>query len=332
MVAILAGSSHTIGAGDENGFAPHKYQTNLTLNALMNDASMNGLVLIDKPPGWTSHDVVNRWRRLAGSSRAGHLGTLDPMATGLLAVMTGTATRLAPFLADNDKTYVAEITFGLISDTYDVLGQVRKTGCNTRPDLDAIHSVLDSFRGKTFQAPPPFSAKKIQGVPAYKLARKQVQIELKPVEIEITRLEITSASENAIELLIVCSAGTYIRSLAHDLGQGLACGGVLSRLRRTRAGAFDVQQASTLEHLAALAESKRLYEAVIPAAQLLPHIPGEHFNFETVAHIRQGRDFRTSPFVVPSRSPLVKALSETGELVAIGELIFPNLYHPRTVF
>lgn len=292
---------------------------------------MNGLVLIDKPAGYTSHDVVNRWRRLASTKRAGHLGTLDPMATGLLVLMTGRVTRLAQYFGENDKTYLAEITFGIVSDTYDAEGLTTQTGKSVPSDLALIDRALDEFRGRFLQTPPSISAKKVHGVAAYKLARKQIPVDLKPVEVEVKRLEIERAMPGKIELVVTCSAGTYIRSLAHDLGQRLDCGAILSKLRRIASGEFNIEQAKTLEQLAELARTNRLSEAVIPPDRLLPRFPAEHFNAFAEAQIRQGRDFRTSPFIVPPGAPFVKALSHSGELIAIGELRIPNLYHPATV-
>lgn len=291
---------------------------------------MNGLVLIDKPPHCTSHDVVNRWRKLAGTKRTGHLGTLDPMATGLLALVTGTATRLAQFFSQEEKTYLAEITFGLVSDTYDADGEIVETGIAV-PALAAIREALSAFHGRMLQTPPPVSAKKIGGVPAYKLARKGVAVELKPVEIEIKRLEIQGIENGKAEARITSSSGVYIRSIAHDLGQRLGCGALLSRLRRTQIGDFRIEQAKTIEELESLAQTGRLEEAVIPAADLLPQFPAERFAPEIIAQIRQGREFRTSPFVVPPGAPFVKALSQSGELIALGQLKFPNVYHPAMV-
>lgn len=291
---------------------------------------MNGLVLIDKPAHCTSHDVVNRWRKLAGTKRTGHLGTLDPMATGLLALVTGTATRLAQFFGQEEKTYLAQITFGFVSDTYDADGEVAETEISV-PEPAAIREALAAFQGRMLQTPPPVSAKKIAGVPAYKLARKGVPMELKPVEIEIKRLDILAIENGKAELLITSSSGAYIRSIAHELGQRLGCGALLSRLRRTQIGDFRIEHAKTIDKLQALAESGRLREAVIPAAELLPQFPAEHFAPELVAQIRQGREFRTSPFVVPPGAPFVKALSQSGELIALGQLKFPNVYHPATV-
>ena len=292
---------------------------------------MNGAVLIDKPQGWTSHDVVNRWRKLANTKRAGHLGTLDPMATGLLVLITGTATRLAQFLDKSDKTYLAEITFGVVSDTYDAEGEIVSTGVGAPVDPDIVHAALERFTGAFLQTPPPVSAKKIKGVPAYKLARKNIEPELKPVQVQVKNLEIKCVSPAKLELLITCSAGTYIRSIAHDLGQVLGCGALLSKLRRTQAGQFHISQARSLEDLSDLASAARLNEAVISSAELLPHIPAEYVDLQTEAQIRQGRDFRTSPFVVKPGAPMVKAVSRTGELIAIGEMRMPNVYHPSTV-
>lgn len=292
---------------------------------------MNGLVLIDKPPGCTSHDVVNRWRKLSNTKRTGHLGTLDPMATGLLALVTGTATRLAQFFGKEDKTYLAEITLGLVSNTYDTAGDVTSTGITPPGDTELIRQAFEQFRGRFLQTPPAVSAKKVQGVRAYKLARENVPVELKAAEVEVKRLEIQGVSQQKLTLLVTVSSGTYIRSLAHDAGQRLGCGAVLSALRRIQSGEFRIEQAATLEQLSDLAAAGRLAEAVIPAAELLPNFPSERVDAITEAQIRQGREFRTSPFVVRPGAPFVKALSRSGELIAIGQLRLPNLYHPSTV-
>jgi tRNA pseudouridine55 synthase len=293
--------------------------------------SMNGIVLIDKPSGCTSHDVVNRWRGLANTKRAGHLGTLDPMATGLLALLTGTATRLMQFFEKEDKAYTAEIRLGVVSDTYDADGEVRETGVAPPGDSAEIAQALEHFRGRFPQVPPPFSAKKIKGVPAYKLARKALAVDLKPVEVEVKRLEIENISSQTVRLAVTVSSGAYIRSLAHDLGRRLGCGAILNKLRRTRIGSFSIECARTLDELGEMARAGRLGEALLPAPRLLPAFPTEYVDAATEAQIRQGRDFRTSPFVVRSGAPFVKVLSQSGELIAIGELRMPNLYHPSIV-
>jgi tRNA pseudouridine55 synthase len=292
---------------------------------------MNGLVLIDKPSGCTSHDVVAKWRRLARTKRTGHLGTLDPMATGLLILVTGNATRLAQFFNKDEKTYEAAIQFGSTSDTYDAEGDVMPTGIPVPKDLETIEAALAPFRGHIMQTPPPVSAKKINGVPAYKLARQHIEVELKPVEVHIKEMETHAYSYGSLNLCVTCSTGTYIRSIAHDLGQALGCGAILTSLRRTFVGDYSVADAFTLPRLAELADLGLLDSAVTPTSRMLPSIPTEYFDESIEAQIRQGRDFRTSPFVVPPGAPLVKAVSRKGDLIAIGQLKIPNLYHPGTV-
>jgi tRNA pseudouridine55 synthase len=291
---------------------------------------MNGIVLIDKPAGCTSHDVVNRWRKLAGTKRTGHLGTLDPMATGLLVLVTGTATRLAQFFGKHEKRYEAEIRLGYVSDTYDVEGEIVETGAEL-PERERVLEALHQFRGSFWQTPPPVSAKKVKGVPAYKLARKQQPVELAPVEVEVKELTFHGMKDGIIKLSVQCSAGTYIRGIAHDLGQNLGCGGVLASLRRTASGEFRVTEAKTLHELEELAGTGRLQSAVVPSAKLLSGFPSAFVDETEEAHIRQGREFRTSPFVIPAGAPFVKAISFSGELISIGELKFPNVYHPMIV-
>jgi tRNA pseudouridine55 synthase len=292
---------------------------------------MNGLVLIDKPGGCTSHDIVNRWRRLAGAKKTGHLGTLDPMATGLLLLLTGTATRLAPLFHSSHKTYRAAVTLGLESDTYDIDGAVLETGRPIPQDEQQIRTALLSFHGRFLQTPPRVSAKKIKGVAAHKLVRQNVDFDLKPVEVEVQSLEAGQVMSNKLELLITCSTGTYIRSIAHDFGKLLGCGAVLSSLRRVEVGDFRVDDASTIEQLEQLAKTGRLDKAVLPQSHLLPDLPAEHFTQEVEMQIRQGRSFRSSPFVIPPGTPKIRALSQTGELIAIADMTMPNVYHPYLV-
>ena len=293
---------------------------------------MNGVVLIDKPGGCTSHDVVNRFRKLAGTKRVGHLGTLDPMATGLLVLVTGTATRLAQYFGGEKKTYIAEILLGCVSNTYDADGDTQPTGIAPPRDASAVMQALNEFRGTFLQVPPPVSAKKVAGVRAYKLARQNVPVELKAVDVEISELEVLEMQLPKVSIRVSCSAGTYMRSLAHDVGRKLGCGALLARLRRTRVGDFDVQNGHSLDRLAELALESRLTDIILPSRSLLPHMPSQYVDALTEMQIRQGREFRTSPFVVAPGAPLVKALSQaTGELIAIGELKIPNIYHPNTV-
>jgi len=287
--------------------------------------------VIDKPAGCTSHDIVNRVRRLAGTRRVGHLGTLDPLATGVLPLMIGRATRLARFLEGGTKRYQTLIHFGWSTSTYDREGE--KTSEPAEPNFprEDLELCLNDFRGTFEQTPPPVSAKKIGGVPAYKLVRKHVSFELKPVQVTVHSLDLDSFDGVTARISLHCSSGTYVRAIAHDLGQRLGCGAFVDALRRIASGDFIEEQARTLDELARLAEEQRLAEAVIPGAQLLPQFPSEFVDVLTEGQIRQGRDFRVSPFRVKSGSRYVKALSRGGELIAIGEAKLPHLFHPVLV-
>lgn len=292
---------------------------------------MDGAIIVDKPAGWTSHDVVGKMRRIAGTKRIGHLGTLDPMATGVLPLVIERATRLAQFYLRRDKRYEAVIRFGYTTDSYDREGEVTSPVVDVTLDRGQVEEALGSFRGTLLQTPPAISAKKIGGTPAYKLARKNVPVEMKPVEVTIHSLELVECSGNEARLKVHCSGGTYLRSLAHDLGQKLGCGGIVQELRRTASAEFEVEQARTLAELEALSREGRLSEALIPSARLMPEFPGEVVDAITAQQIRQGRDFRVSPFRVTRGAKYVKAIGPDGELAAVGEIKLPNLYHPVVV-
>jgi tRNA pseudouridine55 synthase len=292
---------------------------------------MDGVIIVDKPREWTSHDVVNKMRRLAGTRKIGHLGTLDPGATGVLPLVIGRATRLAQFFTRNDKTYQGMIHFGYSTDSYDMDGVATSQETPVTLDRQALESLLDRFRGEIQQVPPPVSAKKVAGRPAYELARKGQPMELEPVTVKIYELQLLGVDGCEATILLHCSAGTYVRSIAHDAGQALGCGAFLKSLRRTASGDFNIERARTLEDLAALAHESRLQEALIPAAELLPAFPAELVDAITAGHIRNGRDFRVSPFQVREGTRYVKAVTPQGELVAIGEARLPHLYHPVLV-
>jgi tRNA pseudouridine55 synthase len=295
---------------------------------------VDGVIVVDKPREWTSHDVVNKVRRFAGTRKVGHLGTLDPGATGVLPLVIGRATRLAQFYTRNDKIYEGVIHFGYSTDSYDGDGQPTSEEVPVTLDRAALESLLDHFRGQMMQTPPAVSAKKIGGVPAYALARKHQPVELEPVQVEVYSLDLLSLDSNEAAVRVHCSAGTYLRSIAHDAGQLLGCGAYLKSLRRIASGDFKIESARTLEQLAELAKADSLTEALIPAAQLLPEFPVETVDAITATQIRNGRDFRTSPFQARqsgSAARYVKAVSQHGDLVAIGEARLPHLYHPVLV-
>ena len=292
---------------------------------------MDGAVVVDKPSGWTSHDVVNKVRRLAGTKKVGHLGTLDPAATGVLPLVIGRATRLAQFYTRNDKVYEGVIHFGYSTNSYDGDGQPTSPAREVLLERDQLEAALQKFRGPFAQVPPAVSAKKIGGRPAYELARKQQPVELKAANVEVYSLDVVSMQGPEAEVRVHCSAGTYLRSIAHEAGQALGCGAFLKSLRRLASGDFKIEDARTLEELALLAEAGRFEEAVIPAAQLLPEFPAEMVDTLTAGQIRNGRDFRTSPFNVRAGGRFVKAVNAEGQLVAIGEARLPHLYHPVLV-
>jgi tRNA pseudouridine55 synthase len=292
---------------------------------------VDGAVIVDKPSGWTSHDVVNKVRRFAGTKRVGHLGTLDPAATGVLPLVLGRATRLAQFYTRNDKVYEGVIHFGYSTDSYDADGRPTSPAQDIVLDGEQLEAALQKFRGPFAQVPPPVSAKKIGGRPAYELARKQQPVELKPAEVEVYALDVVRMEGAEAEVRVHCSAGTYLRGIAHDAGQALGCGAFLKSLRRVASGDFKIEEARTLEQLGALAEAGRFEEAVIPAAQLLPEFPAEMVDALTAGQIRNGRDFRISPFHVRTVGRFVKAVTQEGQLVAIGEARLPHLYHPVLV-
>jgi tRNA pseudouridine55 synthase len=271
-------------------------------------------------------------RRIAGTKKIGHLGTLDPAATGVLPLVIGRATRLAQFYTRNEKVYEGVIFFGQTTDSYDAEGEPTSPLVDVTLERDGLDRLLDQFRGDLMQVPPAVSAKKIAGRPAYELARKGEVVELKPVAVTIHSIEILWVEGPRAAVRIHCSGGTYVRSIAHDVGQAMGCGAHLETLRREVSGSFTLADARTLEQLAELSAEGRLSEALIPAAKLLPDFPSEMVDQITAGQIRHGRDFRSSPFRPPSESRYIKAVTPEGELVAIGEAVLPNLYHPVLVF
>lgn len=292
---------------------------------------MDGVIVVDKSTGWTSHDVVNKMRRIAGTRRIGHLGTLDPAATGVLPLVIGRATRLSQFYVKSDKVYEAVVHFGYSTSTYDAEGERTSEEREFLPDADTLWQHLPAFQGTFLQTPPAVSAKKIAGTPAYKHARRNVEVELKPVEVTVHSLELLGCEGPEASLRVHCSGGTYLRSIAHDLGQAIGCGAFLRSLRRTRSGDFTIERAETIEQLEARGTAGTLGEVLIPATQMLPGFPNENVDAITAGQIRQGRDFRVSPFRVQRGARFVKAIDPDGSLLAIGELKLPNLYHPMMV-
>ena len=292
---------------------------------------MDGVIVVDKPEGWTSHDVVGKMRRIAQTKRIGHLGTLDPIATGVLPLVVGRATRLAKFYTRSDKIYEGTVRFGWATNTYDRAGEQRGERRDVRIEAAELETLLERFRGDFLQTPPPVSAKKIAGRRAYELARKDIAVELPPSLVNVYELTVLSIAGDSVKLRAHCSGGTYMRSIAHDLGVAMGCGAHLTELRRFASGEFAIAQARTIAQLETLAAEGRLIEALVPMAQMIPGVPSVFVDDIAAAQIRQGRNFNASPFRSQPDAKFVKAVTGQGELVAVGEAVLPNVYHPAVV-
>jgi tRNA pseudouridine55 synthase len=301
--------------------------TKLQITKLRN--SMNGVIVIDKPPGLTSHDVVDRVRRILSQRSVGHLGTLDPSATGVLPVVLGNLTRLAQFYAHSEKTYEGAIRFGFATDTYDAQGAPTSPAQDIHLNLDDVRALAAHFRGAIEQMPPPFSAKKIAGVPAYKLARKKKEVQLTAVPVEIKEFEILAVAADQATFRARVASGTYIRSVAHDMGQKLGCGAHLVSLRRTAAAEFTIEDAHSLPALEAAMQQGTVESLLIHPRKLVPELPGVTATEENAALIRSGRAVNLPEM---SRAPQVKVFYGQRDLIAIATRIAGTLFHPSIVF
>jgi tRNA pseudouridine55 synthase len=313
-------------------------------------ACYDGALVIDKPQGKTSHDVVDAVRHLVGFRQIGHLGTLDPLATGVLVLLLGKATRLVQFYNGRRKRYDAGFRFGFATDTYDSQGEAQ--GADTAPALDP--AVLERFAaeriGRFQQMPPAFSAKKIHGRPAYELARKKQPVELKTAEVELFEYRLKEIAGSIARFTIECSSGTYIRALAHEMGQQFGGGAHLAEIMRTAVGEFSLEQAVNLEELAELARHGKLSSCLIRLDNLLPNFPrinvlpvierrvrhGSKFNI-SVAQIQPGRA-EPPPGATAQldggepRPPRLRVFSQQDKLIAIAEAVVPRTYQPIVVF
>ena len=313
-------------------------------------APFDGALVIDKPKGKTSHDVVDAVRHLAGFRQIGHLGTLDPLATGVLVLLLGRATRLVQFYSGRRKRYAAGFRFGFATDTYDSEGEAQ--GADAAPALD--RSVLEKLAservGRFQQTPPAFSANKVKGRPAYELARKKQPVELKSVEVELFEFKLNEVEGSVARFVIECSAGTYIRSLAHEMGQKLGCGAHLAEIERTAVGEFSLEQAVKLEDLAEGTRAGKFADYLIRLENLLPNFPkvnvlpiierrvrhGTKFNI-TLAQVQPGRaepvpGATTELDGGEPRPPRLRVFSQQNSLIAIAEAVVPRTYQPIVVF
>ena len=291
--------------------------------------SLNGVIVIDKPSGWTSHDVVAKMRNILGERSIGHLGTLDPMATGVLPLVIGKMTRLCQFYEHSDKAYEGTIRLGFATDTYDADGDALTLPRELKVTLEEVRNVAAGFVGRLQQIPPPFSAKKIKGVPAYKFARKKQDVELKPVEVEVTELSIVGMEDDLVEFRSRVSSGTYIRSIAHELGQKLGCGAHLASLRRTALAEFRLEtDARLLEEVAEAVSQGRLHDLLVHQRRVLPEIPCVTADEETVGRIRHGRAINLAEF---SKSKWVKVFAGQEDLICLASRVAGSLFHPKVV-
>jgi len=289
---------------------------------------MNVVLVVDKPEGLTSHDVVNRVRRILGQRSVGHLGTLDPPATGVLPLVVGNLTRLAQFYSSSEKSYEGTIRFGFATDTYDAEGEAKGPAQSVRLSLEQVQEVAARFCGVIQQVPPPFSAKKIHGVPAYKLARNKEEVTLEPVMVEIKEFEITSCEGDRVMFRARVASGTYMRSVAHDMGRELGCGGHLASLRRTGVGEFEIMDAHTLERIAEAHDLGRTEDILVHPRKLLPEMPSVTATDDVAALVRNGRAVNLPEF---SRAKMVKVFYGQNELIAIATRVAGTLFHPKIV-
>jgi tRNA pseudouridine55 synthase len=290
---------------------------------------VNGLLVIDKPGGITSHDVVSRLRRITGEKSIGHLGTLDPMATGVLPLLLGKFTRLAQYFSSAEKSYSGTICFGVATDTYDADGE--PVGEQTPPllTLEQVRAAASRFQGEMEQMPPPFSAKKIAGTPAYKLARAGKPVELKTAKITIKSFEIVALAGDEAAFAMSISAGGYVRSVAHELGRDLGCGGHLSSLRRTQAGVFTLDNALTLDELQTCAGNLAALQACcIHPRNLLAEMPSVSGDDFTLGRLRNGAQANLPEF---SQAHFVKVFAGQRELVGIAKRVAGTLFQPVVV-
>ena len=275
---------------------------------------MNGIILIDKPQGWTSHDVVGKLRGILHERRIGHSGTLDPLATGLLVVFIGRATRAVEFAEADRKEYIAGLRLGMSTDTQDSTGRIKSKETDI-PDEPEVRIAIERFRGELEQIPPMYSAVKIGGKKLYELARKGESIERKPRHITIFGLEITGRSDNDYILDVVCSKGTYIRTLCHDIGAALGCGGYMSSLRRTKSGVFSVDNAYTIAEIQEAADRGEEEKLLLPIDTLFAGYTKLSVDADSEKKLKNGCIINTS-----SPDGRFRVYSEDGEFLLLGDV------------
>lgn len=276
-------------------------------------AGVNGILPIDKPAGWTSHDVVAKLRGILHERRIGHSGTLDPMATGVLVVFVGRATRAVEFSEADEKEYVAKAKFGIKTDTQDITGNIIESCDNYSFSEENILEVLNAFNGEIEQVPPMYSAIKQNGQKLYELARKGISVERKSRKILISSIELINANHNEIEFSVTCSKGTYIRTLAHDIGQRLGCGAALSSLRRTRVGNFAISDCLTMDEIEWANVENRISQIIHPIDSLF-------YDKEavTINTFCERKCLNGAEFPIDIKDGIYRVYSENGKFMALG--------------
>ncbi len=277
---------------------------------------VSGVLVVDKPVGMTSHQVVQVIRRGTGIRRAGHTGTLDPRASGVLVVLIGPAVRLSEWVSASDKRYMATIRLGSATDTYDAEGRTTEVAPWESITEEEFEAILQQFVGEIEQVPPPYSAVRVKGKRAYDLARKGQPVELKPRKIQVHSLELLEWAPPEVVIDVHCSSGTYVRSLAHDIGKALGCGAHLVGLRRTQSGRFTLRDAVPLRRLEEAFRRGEWYRYLIPAAEALSEWPMVELDPDTVELVRHGHRIKPPAGVTLEDGQMVRAVTEQGDLVA----------------
>ncbi|MBL8050494.1 MAG: tRNA pseudouridine(55) synthase TruB [Anaerolineales bacterium] len=296
--------------------------------------AISGALVVDKPVGMTSHDVVQAIRNGTGLRRAGHTGTLDPRASGVLVILVGPAVRLSEYVSASDKRYQAIIRLGGTTDTFDGEGKFTPSKDPLNVTEAEFEEALKTFVGEIEQVPPPYSAVKVQGRKAYEMARKGEEVELEPRKILVHHLEVLEWTPPEVVIDVHCSSGTYVRSLANDLGQKLGCGAYLVGLRRTKSGRFTLRDATPLRKLQEAFTAGNWYQYLIPAAEALGDWPSVELNPDEVEGVRHGH--RVKAKEADTVNEKVRGISTQGELVALMELTIQadgsKEWQPKKVF
>jgi tRNA pseudouridine55 synthase len=291
--------------------------------------AISGVLVVDKPVGLTSHEVVQIIRHGTNIRRAGHTGTLDPRASGVLIVLIGPAVRLSEYVSASDKRYQAIIRLGATTDTFDADGRFTSKGEDPQITEEQFETALKTFVGEIIQTPPPYSAVKVHGRPAYDMAREGEEVELEPRKIQVYSLELLEWAPPEVVIDVYCSSGTYVRSLANDLGDKLGCGAYLTGLRRTKSGRFTLRDAVPLRKLREAFDAGDWYQYVIPAAEALSDWPALELNNDQVEAVRHGHRVPAET----GKTGMARGISEAGELIALLEVDpITQEWQPRKVF